>query len=196
MTDVTDPFDLLREEYIALRAEILQSISYQHQILLAGYAASGALFGYITGMEKPLLEALLAIPYLLIAMTSLWLVECNRMVRAGYYIGAVLWPDMKAQVHYSGKAEWEAWIRQKEVEDNVAWRFSRTQRKQQTLVIQIIPMLISILCIVTAVISGLKRQWFLWLCLLAGVLAIFLWCIVLRNKCVVTDLSATHFRSK
>lgn len=79
--------DRLKLEYEALRSEIRQSIDKQHQILLAGYAAIAAIFGYgyARTQETPLVG--LAIPAISLAMTALWAVECNRMVRASYYIG-------------------------------------------------------------------------------------------------------------
>lgn len=49
-------FELLREEYVALRTEICQSIAKQHQITLAGYALTAAIFGYVAGMQKPTWE--------------------------------------------------------------------------------------------------------------------------------------------
>ena len=92
--------DWCREEYLALRSEILQSISKQHQILLTGYGLAATLTGILIKDDS---AAIAAVPFALVAMTALWAVECNRMVRASYYIAAQLWPARQG---------WETWIRE------------------------------------------------------------------------------------
>lgn len=87
--------DILKEEYSALRTEIVQSISKQHQITLSGYGLTAVLVGYVLQANNQPWEMFVVIPFILIAMTSLWTVECNRMVRASYYIGYILWPSLK-----------------------------------------------------------------------------------------------------
>lgn len=117
------PFELLKLEYAAIRAEILQSISYQHQILLAGYGATGVFTSYILAKSAVppsvnYIPALILVPFILLGMASLWIVECNRMVRASYYIGAILWRCMREgcapPIERWECAEWECWIRSKE----------------------------------------------------------------------------------
>lgn len=104
--DMADPkpttggTDWRREEYVALRAEIIQSIAKQHQILLSGYGLAATLTGFFI---KDNGAALAAVPFALVAMAALWTVECNRMVRASYYIAAHLWPESHG---------WETWIRE------------------------------------------------------------------------------------
>ena len=64
-----NPEELLKEEYVALRSEICQSIANEHQILLAGYALVSAATGYI--IKVSIWKALIAIPPLFIAMAAL-----------------------------------------------------------------------------------------------------------------------------
>ena len=104
-------FELLKLEYEALRKEICQSIDKQHQILLAGYGAIAAIFGYAFARTQSTPLIALSIPCVCLAMSCLWTVECNRMVRGSYYIGYVLWGDMRLATGYRGQAGWEAWIR-------------------------------------------------------------------------------------
>jgi hypothetical protein len=109
-------FETMKMEYVALRAEILQSISYQHQILLAGYGATGVFISYVAISSRPFyLPALIFVPFILLGMASLWIVECNRMVRASYYIGRILWRGLRAESEPRDgcwrDAEWECWIR-------------------------------------------------------------------------------------
>lgn len=102
--------EILLAEYQSLRAEILQSISKQHQILLGGYGLALTTFGYSLGTRGN--SVLIAIPIIFLAMSALWLVECNRVVRASYYIACILWPEIrKAADDYVGPAGWEDWIR-------------------------------------------------------------------------------------
>jgi len=63
------PEEVLKEEYVALRAEICQSIAKQHQITLAGYGLVSAASGYIIGASQ--WKAFIAIPTLFIAMAAL-----------------------------------------------------------------------------------------------------------------------------
>ena len=106
------------EEYKALRAEITQSIAKQHQILLAGYGLSATIFGYVIGKStdlkfaEPIWGSLATVPFVFLAMAALWTVETNRMVRASYYIGYVLWPIIKRELEMSDPIGWETWIRQ------------------------------------------------------------------------------------
>lgn len=94
--------DLLLAEYHTLRSEIQESIKHQHQILLSGYAAALATIGAKA-------DAYPIAPFVLFVMAALWSTECNRMVRAGYYIAYHLWPELC--VEYRGKANWEDWVR-------------------------------------------------------------------------------------
>src|SRR5262245_51983182 len=129
MTDADTPFDLLKEEYVSLRSEIAQSITFQHRILIAGYGASGAIIGILASTSHLSWIGLMVIPFVFLAMIAVWTVECNRMVRASYYIGAVLWPDLCSSVGYHGTADWERWIRGPE--GTPGGSFGDTQDRQQ-----------------------------------------------------------------
>ena len=144
---MSSPFELLKEEFIALRSEICQSISKQHHITLSGYGVTAATFGYLAGMKNSFWEGLFIIPFILLAMSSLWTVECNRMVRAGYYIGCILWPELKSSVSYNGRADWEAWIRKSE---NVPQKFGAVQHYMQMYVVVYVPILISLVSMIVA----------------------------------------------
>jgi hypothetical protein len=136
------PEELLKEEYIALRSEICQSIAKQHQITLAGYALVSAATGYMISASH--WRALIAIPPLFIAMAALWAVECNRMVRAGYYIGYVLWPEICVLVGRSTSDGWETWIRLSEGNEG---SFRKWQHLFQSIVIILIPLILSLTAI-------------------------------------------------
>ena len=135
-------FETMKLEYIALRQEILQSISYQHQILLAGYGATGVFAGYVVVKPFPAsyLAALIIIPFILLGMASLWIVECNRMVRASYYIGRILWPCLrdectsKPRNQHLQEVGWECWIRSKNKKDEAS-RFRERQHRSQCIVV-------------------------------------------------------------
>lgn len=107
---MAERFDLYKEEYIALRAEILQSIAKQHQITLAGYALTGAIVGagYTVTKEFSMVSSL-AIPLVLLAMTALWVSERNRNIRASYYIGYFLWPELLATTNERGDVNGIGW---------------------------------------------------------------------------------------
>ena len=115
--------DILKEEYNALRTEICQSIAKQHEITLAGYGLASAAFGYVIGSNTVDWKSLAVIPLVLLAMTSLWSVECNRMVRASYYIGYILWPALCKIAQAYNNVGWETWIRIKSgQEGDFRWR--------------------------------------------------------------------------
>ncbi len=177
--------DLMREEYIALRAEICQSIAKQHQITLAGYGLTAAVFGYVVGMEHPTWEALSVIPFVLLTMTSLWTVECNRMVRASYYIGYVLWPEMKNAAELADTVGWETWIRK---EGGNANSFRKRQHHLQLFVAAIVPVVITVAILWLVSLS-------LWSRFSLGVVAICfvviaLWIYVIWQVRKVSDLAA------
>lgn len=84
-------FEFVRLEYEALRKEICQSIDKQHQIVLSAYGLIAALFGYAyvrpaTALSTSQIQwtALAAVPFVFIAMSALWTVECNRMVKVPF----------------------------------------------------------------------------------------------------------------
>jgi hypothetical protein len=143
-------YDLLKQEYLSLREEISHSIGYQHKILIYGYAGAGLLFGYVGGVKGAGWLALVIIPFILTGMVALWVVECNRMVRASYYIGEVLWPAMRACVPGAiPEAGWEDWIRRTEGKPS---EFRERQHVTQRFVVVILPTVLSLLSILTAAV--------------------------------------------
>lgn len=189
-------FELLKLEYAALRAEIVQSISYQHQILLGGYGTTGVFFGYIIGKPVEYLPALIAVPFILIGMASLWIVECNRMVRASYYIGRILWRALRGTVPPSDdkhwlSTEWEHWIRSK-VGD--ASEFRQRQHRSQSVVVLRGPVVLSILSAGFAIYRGWKLDHYLGMTLaIAGLFAAWLWWRIRCELREISDLGATSF---
>jgi hypothetical protein len=138
-----DDLAILKEEYIALRAEICQSISKQHQITLAGYGLTAALVGYLLNNHSQSLEFLLLVPFVMLTMASLWTAECNRMVRAGYFIGFKLWPKLTCLAKIYNHTSWEIWIK---LEKGNSAKFRKCQHHMQIIYIIITPIIISILC--------------------------------------------------
>jgi hypothetical protein len=190
-------YDILKQEYIALRAEILQSISYQHQILLGGYGASGIYLSYIltkTSKESDYFPALILIPFILYGMTSLWVVECNRMVRASYYIGRVLWRAIRKTVEdssdeYWHHAEWENWIRSKA---GTASLFRERQHRAQSLVVFKGPVVLSLVAALVSIASTLRQDWILTMLPLGcAVTAGWLWWKVRRDLDGISDLGSS-----
>jgi hypothetical protein len=139
-----DYIEILRDEYQVLRTEICQSIEQQHQIMLGGYGLAAAAAGYIIGAQNADTKSLLIVPFVLIAAMSLWAVECNRMVRASYYIAYILWDKMLNEVGHSSEDEargWESWIR---IESGHAREFGKRQDIFQRIVAVYVPIVLSI----------------------------------------------------
>ncbi|MEQ1842814.1 MAG: hypothetical protein ABL994_20635, partial [Verrucomicrobiales bacterium] len=192
--------DLLKLEYAALRAEILQSISYQHQILLGGYGATGVYCGYILGKPVEYLPALIAVPFILLGMASLWIVECNRMVRASYYIGSILWPALRATIdasddpHYSA-AGWEGWIR---TAPGAPAQFRLRQHHAQAVVVFRGPLVLSASAAAIAVYQSYflhlhASQWEVWICYSLATLIALLWLRIGLDLRQISDLGASKF---
>jgi hypothetical protein len=146
-------FEILKLEYVALRAEIIQSISYQHQILLAGYGATGAFVGFVVtkGSSPGYFSALIIPPFILLGMSSLWAVECNRMVRASYYIGRILWRGLRDGAGDPRALDWECWIRSK---TGAASRFRERQHKTQMRVVFWGPLFLSTLTSALSIVDA------------------------------------------
>jgi hypothetical protein len=155
----------LTEEYKALRAEIAQSIVKQHWIAAGGYVLSGTIAAAVLQKMDVNFWGLILVPICFFATGCLWLVECNRMVRASYFIAYVLWPELMKEVNgrYDG---WECWIRS---EDYAAKKFRRNQDIFQRIKIAGCPFALS--CIAVIVI-GLKEgdEWIL--CSLLGLVTL------------------------
>lgn len=186
-------FDLLKQEYNALRGEILQSISYQHQILLGGYAAAGAFFSYLVSTKSDYLIALIGIPFLFIGMTALWIVECNRMVRASYYIGHVLWPAMQKCIPVCNETswlsvEWEVWIRRK---TGTEAKFRVRQDVAQLTVVLYTPALLSVIAFICAWSAAVDCRMKVSIALM-GLLSVLAWCYVGSQARHVSDLGKSE----
>jgi hypothetical protein len=191
----------MKLEYVALRAEILQSISYQHQILLAGYGASGAFVSYVAvkSAAPSFIPALIIVPFILLGMASLWIVECNRMVRAGYYIGRELWQCFREDLKSPGQSElnagWECWIRLK---DGDASHFRERQHRSQCLVVLWGPVFLSAVASIVAILDAFldppksDLQPFLpWILLGFALLAGALWRRIYQDLRPISDLGET-----
>lgn len=196
-------FQLLSLEYTALRAEIVQAISYQHQILLAGYGATGAYFSYVLAKlpDTASLVALVAVPFILLGMTSLWAVECNRMVRASYYIARILWralrkevaPEPESLAHWEA-AEWEVWIRASDSR-SVASSFRVRQHRAQSIVVFWGPFLFSVLASIGAMLGAWQVRFELLpvsvVRIAVGLMVLFaaaLWIPIYSDLRVISDL--------
>lgn len=190
-------YDILKQEYISIRAEIIQSISYQHQILLGGYGATGVYFSYVlskTTGETDYFPALIAIPFILLGMTSLWIVECNRMVRASYYIGRILWRALRKTVEtcddeHWRHAEWENWIRSP---SGVASQFRERQHRSQCFVVLRGPLVLSLISAAVAIFhTYAKDPRLTFMPVGCTLIAGWLWWLVRRDLHEISDLGAT-----
>jgi len=178
--------ELLKEEYVALRSEICQSIAKQHHITLAGYGLVSAAIGYIIGSSAVDWKALLVIPLLFVSMVSLWAVECNRMVRASYYIAYELWPELCAIVGREKADGWETWIR---LPIGNEGDFRRWQNQLQQIVIILVPFLISLSSIaIVAIFVRSDSKWF-WPVCLFGCTIVILWVLIFRIIRKISDLA-------
>jgi len=182
-------YNFNKEQFIALRNEICQSIDKQHQIALGGYGLSAAIFGYMLGMKTPNFDILIIIPFIFLTMTSLWTVECNRMVRAGYFIGKFLLPTMQEEAHIVDGNNWETWIRS---EDRHATIFRKIQNHLQLFVIVIVPILISIICLIIGSLSLWKRTQFIVIFII--IFNIILWFYVILAVLKVSNLRAVLYK--
>ena len=179
--------DILKDEYVALRTEICQSIAKQHQITLAGYGLTAAIIGYILGASSIDFRSLIVIPFIQIAMASLWAVECNRMVRASYYIGYQLWPSLCKIVKSDKIDGWETWIR---IQDGNEGEFRKRQNYLQQIVIIFVPFLISLSATFIVFINVLKDKF--WFCSIIafGAFLILVWIFIYRNTKKISNLGA------
>ncbi len=200
-------FETMKLEYIALRQEILQSISYQHQILLAGYGATGVFAGYVVVKPFPAsyLAALIIIPFILLGMASLWIVECNRMVRASYYIGRILWPCLrdectsKPRNQHLQEVGWECWIRSKNKKDEAS-RFRERQHRSQCIVVFWAPVFLSTVTSIVAVLDAfwipqkltVPQRVLPWVLLCLALFAAGLWMRMHSDVTAISDLGETQ----
>ncbi len=186
-----DIFELCEMEYASLRQEICQSIELQHRILLAGYAAAGLVFGYASAVkEGPFWPTLICIPYILLGMTALWIVECNRMVRASFYICSNLWPTL-TKGHKIPIADfgWERWIRNEQTDPH---RFCARQHEAQFIVAVGLPLVLSGISIVIAAYAAHLKNMHYGLFLGAGFVAFCFWPQILKHFFAISKLSNTQ----
>jgi hypothetical protein len=166
-----DPFEAWKQEYNTLRAEILQSIDKQHQIMLGGYVLTATIFGYIVSKgSQPVWQALAVIPFALLAMTSLWAVETNRMVRASYYIGKELIPVMMEESGIKLYSNWEAWVRS---QDAVSKDFRTRQHHLQLIASCGIPIIVSICALALVTYHTWAKSH--WVCIGLWIVVAILW---------------------
>ena len=114
-------------------------------------------------------------PLVFMAMTGLWVVECNRMVRAGYYIRNILWPEMKRITGYAGTAEFQQWIRLGKGHE--ASVFRERQDRLQLVAVAILPCLVSVGYLGVALWFNAPDPFWLWttVVILAIVVIFWLW---------------------
>lgn len=134
----------LLTEYSALRTEITQSIAKQHSIAMGGYGLAAAMAGHL--VTNNAWAGLVVIPMIFTAMISLWAVECNRMVRASYYLAYESWKQLKIEiVALEGFGGWESWIRENSGD---AGEFKNMQNMFQLIVVLWVPALLSLVALI------------------------------------------------
>ncbi len=184
-----DSASLLKEEYVALRAEICQSIAQQNRILLTGYAASATTVGIVLGSSSVGPKPLVVVPLILLAMIALWAVECNRMVRASYYISYVLWPELCKIAGTMAFAGWESWIR---TEGGKEGEFRLRQHRFQLVAVVYVPFALSIAAVIAAAAAAWRDAHWLWPIVSFGLLLLTALGIVFALVLPISDLGASR----
>jgi hypothetical protein len=140
--------------------------------------------------------SLATVPFIFLAVASLWTVEANRMIRASYYIGHVLWPIIKRELEMSDPTGWETWIRQMVKPEDMlgsshavqANLFRKMQHILQSFVAFYIP------CVASFVTLGVTSRslWALspFLCTSLWVITLTAWSFTFTQLRKVTNLSA------
>ncbi|OGF57588.1 MAG: hypothetical protein A2Z21_06135 [Candidatus Fraserbacteria bacterium RBG_16_55_9] len=104
-------FRAMLQEYGTLRNEIIRCIKHQHRVLVV---ESAAILGAVVAMaiKDNLVQGVIfiGIPPVFIVLTSLWVIEQSRMMRAGNYLQCleVLINRELGKPHLF----WENWLRQ------------------------------------------------------------------------------------
>lgn len=103
---------LLLEEYKILREEILESIRLQNRIIMGVGTAMGIILGF--GLTEDKYSALiLAIPIVVAVLTSWWVAEQSRMMRAGNFMQFI---EDKINREVEGAyIVWENWLRRRAI---------------------------------------------------------------------------------
>lgn len=108
--------EFLLENYKTLREEILESISSQNKIIMSeGIAvAVGIIIGFGVAKEPSGVKAfIMIVPFIIIALTSLWTIEQSRMMRAGDFMQLL---EDRINLEIGGPyTVWENWLRKKDV---------------------------------------------------------------------------------
>ena len=95
------------------------------------------------------------------------------MVRASYYIGYVLWPEMCALVSRPSVDGWETWIR---LSDGNEGSFRKWQHFLQSMVVVLVPMILSFSAVVISVFAFKNDpSYSIWPVVLYGIVLIFIW---------------------
>ncbi len=182
-----EPVELAKEEYIALRAEICQSITYQHQILMGGYGLAAAAVGAIVGSSAVGQRALVVVPIILLGMVCLWAVECNRMVRASYYIAYELWPRMCRLTQSDTSPAWETWIRKS---NGHAGSFRKRQHTLQQVVTILVPGVFSAAATGIALSRMIGSPFWFWTTVASSAFQWIVWVVVYSEVSSISDLGA------
>ncbi len=123
-------------QYELLRKEILATINWQNQLMIAGTTIVSAIFALgVTIQEWRVF--LIALPLVVILIIALWLVEQSRMMRAGNFL-----QTLEKQINEQENCiclNWEIWLR---TEGNVSSKVHGIFHRAQRLVI-------SSLCLIT-----------------------------------------------
>ena len=108
--------EFLLENYKTLREEILESISSQNKIIMSeGIAvAVGIIIGFGVAKEPSGVKAfIMIVPFIIIALTSLWTIEQSRMMRAGDFMQLL---EDGINLEIGGPyTVWENWLRREGV---------------------------------------------------------------------------------
>lgn len=110
MSENIDEYRLkfLLENYKILREEILESIVLQNRIIMGVGTAIGVILGF--GLTKDVYSALImSIPFIVSVLTSWWLVEQSRMMRAGDFLQHL--EDLINFEVGGTYVTWENWLR-------------------------------------------------------------------------------------
>lgn len=108
--------EIMLKSYDYLRAEVLNSISWQNRVLTAAAIIISLLLGLGLTIAETLKLSVIIIPPAVIALTAFWLVEQSRMMRAGDHM-QLLEDDINIR---AGGAYilWENWLRR----GGISWR--------------------------------------------------------------------------
>lgn len=102
----------LLEAHRSLREEILEAVRLQNKIIMGEAIAVGIILGLGLGGEEIFKVLIGANPPIIVVLTSLWIVEQSRMMRAGNYL-----QFLEDKINYEMGTvciSWENWLRREE----------------------------------------------------------------------------------